>query len=117
MKLLVTKNQLIEKTNLFFIKFKLINLILSDDLISVDLLLVMMMMIRTAIIFRPLNVQTKCTLYTVHIPMLNDGNFVHGFSKYFFFLKICTPLKSMVYITTALSATIDSNYQGINSFE
>ena len=35
-------------------------------------------------IFRPLNVQTKCFLYTVHIPMFYYGNFVHPAWKFFF---------------------------------
>ena len=28
-------------------------------------------------IFQPKSVQTKCSRCTVHIPILNDGNFVH----------------------------------------
>ena len=53
-------------------------------------------------IFRPLSVQTKCTLHPVHIPMLNNENLVHRVSNFLLLLKIFTPLFTILYITAAL---------------
>ena len=46
-------------------------------------------------------------MYTVHIPMFNDENFVHRVSKIFLLLKICTLLYALVNITTDCSMDMD----------